>query len=216
MNTGCQLGDNSTTGRFTPASADVYVTSAPRTVSMTRYIAFLRAINVGGGRTVKMEPLREVFRALGFSEVASFLASGNIVFETTAANTRTLERTIEERLRNVLGYEVAAFVRTDSELADIASYAPFRESETDTAGEVNVIFLADPMNGKTKRKVMELRTDTDAFRVRGREIYWLRRKKRGGSPFSTVPLDRALGRPFTIRGMKTVKKMAAKYASAKD
>lgn len=59
---------------------------------MTRYIAFLRAINVGGGRSVTMEVLRRIFRALGFSEVASFLASGNIVFETTGGNTRTLEK----------------------------------------------------------------------------------------------------------------------------
>lgn len=107
-------------------------------------------------------------------------------------------------------------MRTGSEIAGIASYAPFRKSEIDTASEVNVIFLADPIDGKTRRKVMALETDTDAFRMHGREIYWLRRKKRGGSPFSTVPLDSALGRPFTIRGMKTVKKMAAKYASARD
>jgi uncharacterized protein (DUF1697 family) len=49
---------------------------------MFRFVAFLRAINVGGGRTVKMQTLRQVFESLGFSGVATFIASGNVVFET--------------------------------------------------------------------------------------------------------------------------------------
>ena len=69
---------------------------------MSRFIAFLRAINIAGGRTVKMESLRQVFESLGFSGVATFIASGNVVFETTTKNTRTLERKIEKRLREAL------------------------------------------------------------------------------------------------------------------
>jgi hypothetical protein len=63
-----------------------------------RYIAFLRAINAGPGRTVRMTVLRHAFESLGFSGVGTFGASGNIVFETTAAETRTLERRIESSL----------------------------------------------------------------------------------------------------------------------
>jgi uncharacterized protein (DUF1697 family) len=68
---------------------------------MPRYIAFLRAINVGG-HTVKMDVLRQHFAALGFSNVETFIASGNVVFETTAKNTRTLEQKIEKHLRAAL------------------------------------------------------------------------------------------------------------------
>ena len=53
---------------------------------MPRYIAFLRAINVGGHNTVKMDFLRQLFESLGFSNVETFIASGNIVFETTSKN----------------------------------------------------------------------------------------------------------------------------------
>ena len=91
---------------------------------MPRYIAFLRAINVGG-HTVKMDVLRQHFEALGFSQVETFIASGNVVFETTAKNTRTLEKKIEQQLRAALGYEVATFIRTTAELAAIAQYQPF-------------------------------------------------------------------------------------------
>jgi uncharacterized protein (DUF1697 family) len=183
---------------------------------MSRFIAFLRAINIGGGRTVKMESLRQVFESLGFSGVATFIASGNVVFETTTKNTRTLERKIEKRLREALGYEVATSIRTDAELAEVANYEPFPQSKRDADANLNIVFLADRLDGKTRQKVRALRTDTDDFRVRGRELYWLRRKKQNGSTFSTVPLEKTLGRPFTIRGAKTVKELVAKYGPGKS
>ena len=89
---------------------------------MSRFIAFLRAINVGRGRTVKMHSLRTVFESLGFSSVATFIASGNVVFETTTKKSRTLERKIEKSLKEALGYEVRPFVRGAAELANIANY----------------------------------------------------------------------------------------------
>ena len=64
---------------------------------MPRYVAFLRAINVGGTGTVRMDVLRRIFEGLGFSEVASFIASGNIIFEASARSTAALE----ERIRGV-------------------------------------------------------------------------------------------------------------------
>jgi uncharacterized protein (DUF1697 family) len=183
---------------------------------MSRFIAFLRAINVGGGRTVKMDSLRQLFESLGFSGVTTFIASGNVIFETATKNVKTLERKIERRLREALGYDVAAFIRTDAELAEIANYQPFRQSAIDAAAEFNIIFLAETLDETFKQKVLALRTDTNDFHVHGREIYWLRRKKQGESTFSTLPLEKTLGRPFTIRGAKTVKKIAVKYASTKS
>jgi uncharacterized protein (DUF1697 family) len=179
---------------------------------MPRYIAFLRAINVGGARTVKMEALRQLFQSLGFSGVATFIASGNVVFDATTRNARALEDKIEKKLRAGLGYPVATFIRTDAELAKIAEFKPFRLSEIDAAAQLNIIFLTDPLDAKSKQRLRALRTDTDEFRVHEREIYWLRRKRPGSALYSTIPLDLVLDRPFTIRGAKTVKKMALKYS----
>jgi uncharacterized protein (DUF1697 family) len=182
---------------------------------MTRYIALLRAINAGKGRTVKMKPLRQLFESLDFSNVATFAASGNIVFETRAKSVKLLQRKIEKGLREVLGFRVAALIRTDAELARIAAYKPFSESKIDAAEEFNIIFLQDKLDRKLTRELRALRTVTDEFRVHGREIFWLRRRKKGGSSFSTVPLEKTLGKPFTIRSAKTVKKLVAKYPPAK-
>jgi uncharacterized protein (DUF1697 family) len=137
---------------------------------MFRFIAFLRAINVGGGRTVKMQSLRQIFESLGFFNVATFIASGNVVFETTTKRTETLERKIEKALKEALGYEVRTFVRGEDELAKIANYRPFPGSKFDETWQSNIIFLADNLNTKLKQNVKALRTKTDEFEVHGREV----------------------------------------------
>ena len=182
---------------------------------MFRFIAFLRAINVGGGRTVKMEPLRQVFESLGFSAVATFIASGNVVFETRTKKTKMLERKIEGALKEALGYEVRTFVRGEAELAKIANYQPFPQSKFDETWQSNIIFLADKLNDKLKQKVNALGTHTDAFEVHGREIYWRRRRKQNGALFSTVPLEKILGPAFTVREAHTIKRIVSKYCSSK-
>ena len=178
---------------------------------MSRFIAFLRAINVGG-HTVKMDHLRQLFESLGFSDVETFIASGNVMFETTAKNARPLEGKIEARLRERLGYEVATFIRTDQELVAIANYQPFRPSDLEAAAAFNIAFLTDKIDAKSTQKLMALRTDIDDFRVHEREIYWLCRKKQSESTISNAVLEKTLGRQSTLRGINTVKKIAAKYA----
>jgi uncharacterized protein (DUF1697 family) len=147
---------------------------------VSRFFAFLRAINAGRGRTVKMQFLRGVFESLGFSKVATFIASGNVMFETTTKKTKALERKIEKALHEALGYEVRTFIRGGAELTKIATYHPFPQSKLDTSWHCNIIFLADNLTPTLRRNVKALQTKTDAFEVRGREIYWLRRRKRNG------------------------------------
>ena len=92
-----------------------------------RSIAFLRAINVGG-HTVKMDRLRTLFEELAYTNVATYIASGNAIFETPRTSIQALEAQIEQHLQQALGYEVITFVRAAPELAAIASYTPSSES----------------------------------------------------------------------------------------
>ena len=87
---------------------------------MSKYIAFLRAINVGG-HTVKMDALRQLFESLGFSNVETFIASGNVTFEAKVGNTKALEKKIETCLRETLGHKVTTFIGTNAEVAESAS-----------------------------------------------------------------------------------------------
>ena len=179
---------------------------------MTKYIAFLRAINVGG-HTVKMDHLRQLFVSLDFANVETFIASGNVIFETKSANAKMLEKKIEAKLKEALGYEVSTFIRTDTELADIAKYQPFKKSELDAAAALNIAFLSDPLDNASVKKLMILKTDIDNFHVHGREMYWLCRKKQSESTFSNAVFEKTLGIRSTLRGANTIQKMAEKYSS---
>jgi uncharacterized protein (DUF1697 family) len=181
---------------------------------MTRYFAFLRAINVGG-HVVKMDRLRQIFESLGFSNVETFIASGNVIFESSSKSVGTLETKVGSGLREALGYEVVTFIRTEAELVEIANYQPFSESDLAAAVSINIVFLGDTLDRKATQGLMALRTEFDDLHLHGREIYWLGRKKQSESVISNAVLQKTLGRPATVRGANTVKKMAAKYAELK-
>lgn len=177
---------------------------------MPKYIAFLRAINVGG-HTVKMDYLRSLFEAMGFANVETFIASGNVIFDSNSRDTQSLERKIEAYLHKVLGYQVATFVRSTFELAEIAQYKPFLDSELNAPGNtVYVAFVADKPDRTAQQKLLAFTTETDEFHVHGREIYWLCRKKMSESEFSGALLEKTLGMPATLRNSATIKKIASK------
>lgn len=178
---------------------------------MSKHIAFLRAINVGG-HNIKMDILRQLFESLGFSSVETFIASGNIIFESKTANSKSLAKNIEKKLHEDLGYETTTFIRTITEVAEIAQYMPFPQGQLDTAGALNIGFLADPLDDAAKQKVLSLRSDIDDFHIYGREIYWLCRKKQSESKVSNSAIEKALGAKSTLRGVNTIKKLAEKFA----
>ena len=181
---------------------------------MTRYFAFLRAINVGG-HLVKMDRLRKVFNSLGFSNVETFIASGNVIFDTASRSAERLESRIEEQLRKELGYDVATFIRSKAELIEIANHEPFSPSELATAHALDIVFLRKPLDERSRLALIALRTEIDDLKSYGREIYWLRRRKHSESTISNAAFGKVIGGPATVRGSNTVKRLMAKYASSR-
>src|SRR5687768_17634428 len=104
---------------------------------MPKYVAFLRAINVGG-HTVKMDHLRSLFAALGFANVETFIASGNVIFDSPSKTPAALERKIEKHLFDSFGYKAATFIRTVNELTEVVSHQPFPPAEM--AADGNVVY----------------------------------------------------------------------------
>jgi uncharacterized protein (DUF1697 family) len=177
---------------------------------MPRLIAFLRAINVGG-HNVTMEKLRQQFEALGCQEVETFIASGNVIFNSTSENIATLERRIEGQLHKALGYEVKVFIRTESELAALARYKPFKSSQLKSALALNVGFLSEPVADKAKKAVVAMTSEIDEFHVRGREVFWLCKTKQSDSKFSNTRFEKALNARATWRNVNTIIRLAARY-----
>ncbi len=175
---------------------------------MSRCIAFLRAVNVGG-RIVKMDALKAQFEALGLTSVSTFIASGNVVFETRARDMAALEQKIEKQLYGAFGFEVHSFVRSVAEVAEIAVCRPFDARELDNAASFVVGFVARPFDAAQQKIVKGFNNELDAFHPQGRELYWMSRNKQSESKFSNAAFERALGLRATFRSIKTVQRLAA-------
>lgn len=177
---------------------------------MARYVAFLRAVNVGG-RIVKMDELRGLFAEAGLSEVETFIASGNVIFSTSAKATPALEQKIEAHLKKALGYDVPALVRTTAEVAEAAARAPFPDQEVEAAGAFVAAFLRDRLDSAGKKGLAGLASPLDRFALHGREVYWLSTPRQGESTLTLVKFERAVGRAATMRAMTSLRKLAAKH-----
>ncbi len=178
---------------------------------MPRHIAFLRALNVGG-RIVKMEVLRQIFESLEFTNVETFIASGNVIFESPTAKTATLEKLIETTLLKSLGYEVKTMIRSPKELKAVANYQPFPLEEMEATGHsLYVAFLADEPDVENREKLIAYRSEIDDFHIHGRELYWLCRVKSSESKFTNVRLEKTLKMAATTRNLTTVRRLVAKY-----
>lgn len=118
-----------------------------------RYVAFLRGINVGGHKPVKMADLRATFVAMGFQNVKTVLASGNVLFETLRGaglldNALDLAAHIEQRLRQVFGYPIAVALRTVADLQRLMVSDPFKGVAMTPDTRLYVTFLSDPAKSR--------------------------------------------------------------------
>ena len=179
-----------------------------------KYAAFLRAINVGG-HVVTMERLRKLFASMGFSDVETFIASGNVVFDSAGRGTAAaLEARIATALEAALGYEVATFLRTMEELRAIADRKPFPAAAMEQAGATSYVgFLEAPLAPAAKKALLAMRSEVDDLHHVGREIYWLGRRGFANAEFAPGKMEKALKIKATFRNITTVRKMAAKFAA---
>jgi uncharacterized protein (DUF1697 family) len=176
-----------------------------REQAVTRYAAFLRAINVGG-HTVKMEKLRSIFEEVALEDVRTVINSGNVLFSSDAEDIGALERKLEAALESALGYAVATFVRSKADVRRAARRAPF--GEVPESELVQVGFLRSAPTAAVRKAVVALETERDELRIHGRELYWHVRGRTMDSLLKPKSLDRALGGPTTMRNTKTVRRVA--------
>ena len=179
---------------------------------MHHYIAFLRGINLGKRRP-EMAELRGLFAKMKFTDVATFIASGNVIFTSKVSDHRKIELTIEAGLRKALGYEVDTFVRSRAEVAAVAALRPFPKADFENpAHTVFAVFLKNALSPAQARQLLACRTAVDDFRVEGRELYWLCRIKSHESKAWGSPEMKAVRLPTSsMRNLTTVRKLATLY-----
>jgi len=178
---------------------------------MPRYAAFLRGINVTG-RRVTNEGLRACFERLGLDDVATFRASGNVVFGADGGEAvPALARRIERGLAESLGWEVPVFARTAAQMRAIAAKEPFSaEALAASAGRVQVALLGGRPPAAARKQVLALASEEDRLALAGTELYWLPRAGMGVSALDLQAIERALG-AFTVRTRGTIDQIAARW-----
>ena len=159
-----------------------------------------------------MTRLKALFEELGFAEVETFIASGNVVFSTAGSVSATqLEGRISGHLESALGYSVDTFVRSAQEVAKIARGKLFAE-DGPPGITIHVAFLKEKLSASAARQLEAVDTGYDQFRVKGREFYWLTRGGISKSKVWTLPEVRQINIPScTMRNMTSVRKLVAKH-----
>ena len=169
---------------------------------MTAYAALLRGINVGGNNKIGMAELKVVFAELGFSDVATYIQSGNVVFRGSRADAAAIELRIEE----AFGLRVSVVLRTGAELAAVARGNPFLTTESNPK-LLHVVFLdGKPAAGAVKQIDPE-RSPGDRFSLKGRELYLDYPNGSGRTKLTLDYLERRLGVKGTARNWNTVLKL---------
>jgi uncharacterized protein (DUF1697 family) len=170
-------------------------------------IAFLRAINVGG-RFIKMADLAAHFESLGLADVSTYINSGNVLFTTRARDLSQLGARIERDLEPLLGFKSEVFLRTPAEVHAIAAAAMAHRSAVPQSGEVNVAFLAAPLESEQQNKLEGLRSELDEFVHTGREVYWLCKGSQMSSKVSNAVMERKLRLRCTFRRASMLSKLS--------
>ena len=184
---------------------------------MTKFVALLRGINVGGNKLIKMDDLKKCFAALGFKNVKTILASGNVLFESTNANEDALAKTIEKKLEDVLGHKVGVQIRSIDEIQKLADRNPFKKIKITPETRLYITFLPEkpktgardvPARSNLKIPYTSPEKDFRIIEVTNREICSVVDLNLGrGTVEAMGILDKEFGKNITTRNWNTVGKI---------
>lgn len=172
-----------------------------------RYIALLRGINVGGKTMVKMADLKASFKSLGFENVATYINSGNLAFDTRKADADKLASRIEAAIEKDLGKNVPVMTREQTEVIRIMQANPFA-GEFESHKEMHVLFLTENMPKEKEKELLEAAPEGERFAVEGREIYCHLRNGVADSLLGKSFIEKKLKLAVTGRNWRTVQKLA--------
>lgn len=169
-------------------------------------MALLRGINVGGHRKVPMRELREALTDAGFSQVRTYIQSGNVIFQRAPARSPDPAASVAQVVTATFGFEVVVMCRSGTELTRILDDHPFRDGDHDLA-KLHVAFLdAEPDPGRVELLDPD-RSPGDRFAWRGRELYLHYPEGSGRSKLTGDYLERTLQRRVTARNVNTIGKL---------
>jgi len=174
---------------------------------MPTYISMLRGINVSGQKPVKMDQLRRMFEALGFTHVKTYVQSGNVVFQSKKIAPADLSKEIEERILREFGFDVPVISKTVEEIGTTIQNNPFLKEKAIDPAKLHVTFLSGVPAKPALEKLSALDAAPDRFHSLITEIYLHCPDGYGRSKLSNNVLEKLLSLRATTRNWKTVNEL---------
>jgi uncharacterized protein (DUF1697 family) len=175
---------------------------------MTKFAAFLRGINVGGNKLIKMEDLKKCFASAGFKNVKTILASGNVLFESSSSDEDALAKKIADKLKAELGHDVGIQIRSIDEIQKLADRDPFKKIKVTPETRLYITFLPEKPKSKLNIPYTSPEKDFRILEVTNREICSVVDLNLGrGTVEAMGILDKEFGKNITTRNWNTVGKI---------
>jgi uncharacterized protein (DUF1697 family) len=176
---------------------------------MTDYVSFLRGINVGGNKTIRMTALKELFESMGFEGAKTLLNSGNVVFSAKGQSRAKLAGAIEAAIEEKFGFRPAIVIRSAAELKKIVTKNPFPAMAKRDPGHVLLMTLASKPKPGAKARLAEVHSGPEQIEIFGANVYLTYPTGVGKSKLTNAVLEKQLGAVGTARNWNTVMKLSA-------
>ncbi|HKT43587.1 MAG TPA: DUF1697 domain-containing protein [Gaiellaceae bacterium] len=176
-----------------------------------KYVALLRGINVGGNAIIKMAELKTCVAELGHANVRTYIASGNVLFESPERSGAKLESAFEHAIERAFGHSVRAVVRSRTEIERIAAHIPAHWIGDDDR-RVSVAYLMREGDARTIAKGLKPKAGIDELVVAPGALIWAIRRDaltRTGLKLIGTPVYKLM----TIRNVNTALKLAELVAA---
>jgi uncharacterized protein (DUF1697 family) len=172
---------------------------------MQTLVSFLRGINMTGHNSLKMNDLAELFRTAGFSEIETYIQSGNVIFSSSEmVSDVEISSKIKEGIHKRFGYNIAVVIRTVPQLELIVKSNPFTIEVSFDPTKTAVIFLSDTPSAAGIEKLKGIETGPDRYAISGKEIYIYCPNGFGKSKLYANFFDKKLNVEGTARNWKTI------------
>jgi uncharacterized protein (DUF1697 family) len=175
---------------------------------MPRYVALLRSVNVAGHGRITMADLTQTFRTLGYTDIATYIQTGNVLFRSAGRRAATLAAAIEAQLARDFGHSPAVILRTVPDLARVVATSPFPAKGADPSRH-HVTFLATPPSQERLAAFTAPPSGRDELTIVGQEVYVHTPDGYAGTKLTGTLLERRLGVLSTTRNWNTVTKLHA-------
>ena len=175
----------------------------------TFFIALLRGVNVGGKNIIKMEQLKQVFVDMGFSDVTTYIQSGNVIFRTSGSDKLKLADRIEHQLQNNFSAEIKTLVLSADDLAETVENAPKNFGTEPERFRYDVWFLLPPTVVNDVVSNLHLREGVDSLQAGKNVIYTSRLTSQMGKSYFSKIAQMQFYRNLTIRNWNTTTTLLA-------